>query len=83
MNESILGAGSEALADPTTVGMATEALRALINAILVFPGERRGEVSVTLRGHLAAFLRADAAAALSAPGNKKPLCVCRTALDGR
>ena len=45
-------------------------LRGLINAILVLPGERRGEEWVTLRGDLAAFLRADAAA-LSAPCNKK------------
>jgi hypothetical protein len=51
----------EALADPAPDGPATEALRALIDAILVFPGERRGKVSVTLRGDLAAFLRSDAA----------------------
>jgi hypothetical protein len=51
----------EALADPAPEGPATEALRALIDAILVFPGERRGKVSVTLRGDLAAFLRSDAA----------------------
>ena len=60
----------EALTDPETTLAATEALRVLINAIVVLPGERRGEVSVTLRGDLAAFLRADAAA-LSASGNKK------------
>jgi len=60
----------EALTDPETTLAATEALRVLINAIVVFPGERRGEVSVTLRGDLAAFLRADAAV-LSAPCNKK------------
>ena len=47
-------------------------LRALIDAILVFPGERRGKVSVTLRGDLAAFLRSDASEARSAAtGNKK------------
>jgi hypothetical protein len=48
----------EALADPDTAMAATEALRALIDAILVFPGERRGEMSVSLRGDLAAFLHA-------------------------
>ena len=37
---------------------ATEALRELIDAMLVLPGERRGELSVSLRGDLAAFLRA-------------------------
>jgi site-specific DNA recombinase len=48
----------EALADPATVGPATEALRSLIDAIVVVPGDRRGEISLTLRGDLAAFLRA-------------------------
>jgi hypothetical protein len=61
----------EALTDPQTAGPATEALRVLINAIVVFPGERRGEVSVTLRGDLAAFLHADAAESLVATANKK------------
>jgi hypothetical protein len=42
---------------------ATEALRELIEAILVFPGERRGEVSLSLSGDLAAFLHAGEAAA--------------------
>ena len=60
----------EALTDPEATLAATEALRVLINAIVVFPRERRREVSVTLRGDLAVFLRADAAV-LSAPGNKK------------
>lgn len=46
------------LADPATAMAATEALRALVDAILVFPGERRGEVTVSLRGDLAAFLHA-------------------------
>ena len=35
---------------------AVEALRSLIDAIVVHPGERRGEVRVELRGDLAAFL---------------------------
>ena len=61
----------EALNDPDTAGPATEALRSLINAILVFPGERRGEVSVTLRGDLAAFLRADEAEGACGSPNKK------------
>src|ERR1035437_9493865 len=46
----------EALRDATTAAAATEALRSLVDAILVSPGERRGEVSVELRGALAAFL---------------------------
>ena len=37
--------------------LAAEALRCLINAILVVPGERRGKMSLSLRGDLAAFLR--------------------------
>jgi DNA invertase Pin-like site-specific DNA recombinase len=61
----------EALTDPQTAGPATEALRVLINAIVVFPGERRGEVSVTLRGDLAAFLHADEAERARGAGNKK------------
>jgi hypothetical protein len=61
--EGLLAEGSmealeAALTDPSTAMAATEALRALIDAILVFPGERRGEVSVSLRGDLAAFLHA-------------------------
>ena len=61
----------EALADPALAGMTTEALRALINAILVFPGERRGKVSVTLRGIERRFLRSDAVVLQLAPANKK------------
>ena len=61
----------EALTDPQTAGPATEALRALVNAILVVPGERRGEVSVTLRGDLAAFLHADEAERARGAANKK------------
>ncbi len=45
-----------ALQDPAAASAATEALRSLIDAILVHPGEKRGEVSITLRGDLAAFL---------------------------
>ncbi|MBX6387049.1 MAG: hypothetical protein IRZ07_29405, partial [Microbispora sp.] len=47
----------QALADPVTVAAAAGALRGLIDAILVYPGERRGEVSIQLRGDLAVFLR--------------------------
>ncbi|WP_170979658.1 zinc ribbon domain-containing protein, partial [Roseomonas sp. HF4] len=43
----------QALADQATAMAATDALRALIDAILVFPGERRGEFTVSLRGDLA------------------------------
>ena len=46
----------EALRDPATAMAATEALRGLIDAILIYPGEKRGEVDVQLRGDLAAFL---------------------------
>ncbi|MGG5824108.1 hypothetical protein ACLF3M_35370, partial [Falsiroseomonas sp. HW251] len=45
----------EALKDERTALLAEEALR--IDAILVHPGERRGEVSLSLRGDLAAFLQ--------------------------
>ena len=47
----------EALKDEATALLAGEALRSLVDAILVHPGERRGEVSLSLRGDLAAFLR--------------------------
>jgi hypothetical protein len=46
----------EALKNEATALLAAEALRSLIDAILVHPGERRGEVSLSLRGDLAAFL---------------------------
>jgi hypothetical protein len=42
----------EALKDEGTALPAAEALRLLIDAILVTPGERRGEVSLSLRGDL-------------------------------
>jgi site-specific DNA recombinase len=45
-----------ALQDPAAASAAAEALRTLIDAILVYPGEKRGEVSVEFRGDLAAFL---------------------------
>ena len=47
----------EGLREPATYAIAAEALRSLIEAIVVSPGEARGEVFVTLRGDLAAFLR--------------------------
>jgi site-specific DNA recombinase len=46
----------QALHDPAASAAAVEALRSLIDAIVVHPGERRGEVSLELRGDLAAFL---------------------------
>ncbi len=49
-----------ALADPQVAASAREALRGLVDAVLVFPGERRGEVEIHLRGDLAAFLHLDA-----------------------
>lgn len=48
----------EALADPETMLAATEALRSLVDAVLVHPGERRGEVSLSLLGDVAALLHA-------------------------
>jgi DNA invertase Pin-like site-specific DNA recombinase len=46
----------EALGQPEMLTGVAEVLRLLINAVEVFPGERRGEVEVSLRGDLAAFL---------------------------
>ncbi len=46
----------EALRDPSAAAAANEALRTLIDAILVYPGERRGEVTLELHGDLAALL---------------------------
>jgi site-specific DNA recombinase len=48
-----------ALENPTTAAGAVEALRSVIDAIMVFPGEKRGEVTVQLRGDLAAFMHLD------------------------
>ena len=45
-----------ALLKPDMLASVAEVLRLLINAVQVFPGERRGEVEVSLRGDLAAFL---------------------------
>ncbi len=45
-----------ALTDPGTAATAMGALRSVVDAIVVHPGERRGEVRVDLRGDLAAFL---------------------------
>ena len=45
------------LVAPSTCLAATPALRGLIDAIQVHPGELPGAVDVRLRGHLAAFLR--------------------------
>jgi site-specific DNA recombinase len=45
-----------ALLEPDMLASVAEVLRLLINAVQVFPGERRGEVEVSLRGDLAAFL---------------------------
>jgi hypothetical protein len=46
----------QALSDPAMAAAAIEALRSLIDAILVHPGARRGEVRIELRGDLAAFM---------------------------
>ena len=46
----------EALHEPEMLIGVVEVLRLLIDAIQVFPGERLGEVHVSLRGDLAAFL---------------------------
>ena len=49
----------QALQDPIVSAAAAEALRSLIDAVVVHPGERRGEVHLELRGDLAAFLYLD------------------------
>jgi hypothetical protein len=46
----------EALRAPVVSAAAVEALRSLIDAIVVYPGERRGEMRVEMHGDLAAFL---------------------------
>ena len=61
-----------ALQDPATAAAAAEALRGLIEAIEVFPGARRGEVEVMLRGDLAAFLHLGEAGADRPPNSTKP-----------
>ena len=64
----------QALHDPSVSAAAVEALRSLIDAIVVHPGEQRGEVSVELRGDLAAFLRlagGDLAASILPPADAK------------
>ena len=45
-----------ALTDPATAEAASAAIRSPIDAIVMFPGERRGELRLELRGDLAAFL---------------------------
>ncbi len=45
-----------ALQDPSVSAAAVEALRSLVDAVVVHPGERRGEIRLELRGDLAAFL---------------------------
>ena len=47
------------LNNPSTAAGAVEALRSVIDAIMVFPGEKRGEVTVELCGDLAAFMHLD------------------------
>ena len=49
----------QALQDPSSAAVAAAALRTLIDAILVHPGAARGELTIELRGDLAAFLRLD------------------------
>ena len=60
--------------DPTVSAAAVEALRSLIDAIVVDPGERRGEVSLELPGDLAALLHLaddDPAASILPPTDAK------------
>jgi hypothetical protein len=47
------------LKDPVVSAAAVEALRSLIDAMVAYLGERRGEVRLELRGDLAVFLRGD------------------------
>ena len=73
-----------ALQDPTAAAAAMEALRTLIDAILVYPGEKRGEVSVDLRGDLAAFLYlADATRAGSSEGTPNGRTAVAQSRNGR
>jgi site-specific DNA recombinase len=66
-----------ALRGPATAAAAAEALRGLIEAILIFPGARRGEVSVELRGDLAAFTRLDEGGDAARPaGNGRSGVLC-------
>ena len=46
----------EALQDERTALLAAAALRHLVDAVVVHPGENRGQVKLSLRGDLAAFL---------------------------
>ena len=71
----------DALRDPGAAAAAAEALRSLIDAILVYPGERRGQVHVELRGDLAAFLRLDEPA--DASGAKAAVPRLRNACSGK
>ena len=47
----------EALHDSETVSLARDALRSLIEAIIIYPGEKRGQTRVELYGELASILR--------------------------
>ncbi len=73
----------QALQDPEAAAAAAQALRSIVDAIVVHPEAARGEVSVELRGDLVAFL------ALSEPGGQTasrttvlPLGVRRSAVLG-
>jgi len=59
------------LHDPVVSAAAVEALRSLIDAIVVHPGERRGEVRVELRGDLMAFLHLEGEDPASRPAAAK------------
>ena len=65
----------EALHDPVVSAAAVEALRSLIDAIVVYPGERRGEVRVEMRGDLAAFLhlRDESPGASASPPHRRQM----------
>jgi len=71
------------LHDPVVSAAAVEALRSLIDAIVVHPGERRGEVRVELRGDLMAFLHLEGEDPASRPAAAKPAVPARgTAVPG-
>jgi len=61
------------LRDPVVSSAAGDVLRHLVSALLVHPGDKRGEVSVELHGDLAAFLELDAAVDRMVENAKKPL----------
>ncbi len=72
-----------ALKDPAAAAAAMEALRGLIEAIEVFPGAKRGEISVQLRGDLAAFLYLGEPGGAGGPNSKTAVLRVENGRSGR